>query len=386
MRVAIRITFAASKKEPLDVVIGRVHRAFLDAGLGEPAIQFNFADTPLSGLRSNVDRVLCRYPELQRFAIATSRPGIPDARRISNGSTSPAAGESAPFETLRAIAAGVPRSFAFRAVALHFHAPPFGELGIAGPRSLEITPGVLVSDTWSVSGRNRWMSASVIVEAEAGSKKLPPPPAAVAAALSACGKIRRTVQVPLAGDAGLSPALARMPGGVAGASPETAEAVQAVVLDYRARMQEVVERARLPHDLPPPESEESRDAGVVSGPRKPVLARTFKALGYTCRSESGTFTLQRRTAGNLTAELYLDVGTWSRSVSAMFRVAGLGFTARFPIQVCKQAVAQYPIGDADQWRKIVENLAALVAELDRSFVPDIEAAAGPSPEWYRAES
>lgn len=47
---------------------------------------------------------------------------------------------------------------------------------------------------------------------------------------------------------------------------------------------------------------------------------------------------------------------------------------------------QYQIGDAEHWQQIVDNLAALVAELGRSFVPAIEAAAGPSPEWYRPES
>jgi hypothetical protein len=48
--------------------------------------------------------------------------------------------------------------------------------------------------------------------------------------------------------------------------------------------------------------------------------------------------------------------------------------------------AQYPIGDAAQWEKITENLGALVRELERSFVPEIETAAGPSPEWYQPES
>jgi hypothetical protein len=46
---------------------------------------------------------------------------------------------------------------------------------------------------------------------------------------------------------------------------------------------------------------------------------------------------------------------------------------------------QYPIGDAGRWQKIVENLAALVAELDSSLVPEIERAVGPSPEWYQPE-
>ena len=84
----------------------------------------------------------------------------------------------------------------------------------------------------------------------------------------------------------------------------------------------------------------------------------------------------------------MDVGTWGKSVLAMFRVLGVGFKATLSVPVSPTAVvpAQCPIGDAERWQKIVENLAAFVAELDRSFVPDIEAAAGPSPEWYRPES
>lgn len=47
------------------------------------------------------------------------------------------------------------------------------------------------------------------------------------------------------------------------------------------------------------------------------------------------------------------------------------------------SAGQYPIGDAAQWQKIVENLGAMVRELDRTFVPEIEQAAGPSPEWFQ---
>jgi hypothetical protein len=69
-------------------------------------------------------------------------------------------------------------------------------------------------------------------------------------------------------------------------------------------------------------------------------------------------------------------------------VTGLGFTARLPLPVSKRAIGggQYKIGDADHWQKLVENLAALVAEFDRSFVPLVEAASGPSPEWYKPAS
>jgi hypothetical protein len=118
-----------------------------------------------------------------------------------------------------------------------------------------------------------------------------------------------------------------------------------------------------------------------------VLERVFKPMGYTCRGESGTFTLRRRTAANLTVELHLDVGTWSHGVIAMLRVWGLGFKGLLSIPVSANALvhAQYPIGDADRWQKIVENLGAMVRELDRSLVPEIEAAVDPSPEWYQPE-
>ena len=48
-----------------------------------------------------------------------------------------------------------------------------------------------------------------------------------------------------------------------------------------------------------------------------------------------------------------------------------------------EQVAQFPIGGPERWRQLVENLAALVGVLDAGFVPEIEAAAGPTPAWYQ---
>jgi hypothetical protein len=93
------------------------------------------------------------------------------------------------------------------------------------------------------------------------------------------------------------------------------------------------------------------------------------------------------TPGNLTVEISLDVGTWSRSLTASFKVQRLGFGAVLPLPASRRVagIRQYPVGDAELWQLIVDNLAALVAEFDRSFVPAVEAA-GPTPEWYRPES
>jgi hypothetical protein len=249
--------------------------------------------------------------------------------------------------------------------------------------------GVLLTDTWWVNGRNRSLSACTVVQADSTSKKLPPVPDGVATVLAACGKARKTVQAPLADKLESPVPAVRLPTGtaIASANPEVARAVHEVVFRYRQQLPEVIDRARMPHDLPGP-GEDRVGLEITSGPKKSALERVFKPMGYSCHGQAGNFILRRRTVSNLTVELELDIGSWGKSVLATYRVWGLGFKALLSLPPTAKAVvhAQYHIGDAERWQKIAENLGALAAELDRTFVPDIEAAAGPSPEWYKPES
>ncbi len=391
MRVALLTSFAASRKEPLVAMMDRVHQGFLDSGLPEPFVRFNFADGGVVRF-SCVDRVLKRHPELARFVTdAPPMPGLPSARRITNGPMSPAANEAVPYGTLQAIAAGVPRSFPFHGVAIHFHSPEFGETTGTPAHPASTMAGIMITDSWWINGRNRSLSSRTIVEAEPGDKKLPSPSGPIAIVLAACGKARKTIQAPIAENlpAGPVPAV-RLPTGipVASSNPEAARAVHEVVVKYRARLPEIIQQAGLPHDLPGRAEMTDAELRLRAGPKKPALERVFKPMGYSIRGGSGTFSLRRRTAANLTIEISLDVGTWSHNVTAILLVWGLGFKGTLILPPTAKAVqgGQYPIGDAEQWQKIVENLGALVAELERTFVPDIEAAAGASPEWYHPES
>src|ERR1700683_1817827 len=124
MRVAMHHSFAASKKEPLVELTGRIRQAFLDAGLPEPAIRFTLAGEGRVEGYSPIDRVLKRHPEMKRFETFSALiPGTSESRLLTNAST----GEPAEYSTLQAIAAGVPRSYPLGAAILHYHAPAFGE-------------------------------------------------------------------------------------------------------------------------------------------------------------------------------------------------------------------------------------------------------------------
>ena len=432
MFVAVFTTFAASRKEPLAEMVERIHAAFLAAGFGEPRVRFTFSDPPgslelgvvqaIAGIKrvSSIERVLKRTPELERFTREVSSSAQRGGKtRVMSNLMPGGALEPVDFEILKEIAAGVPRSFPFHGVNLHFSAPGFSDgpqlpampdvrtlstllragvdIGAGHPTSA----GVSVQDSWWVNGRQRSLSALRIVEADPAAKKLPAPPENVAAVLAACGKARKAIQLPLVTPpSGTERSRAAVP---APPVSETSDQMRAVLQAYRAKMTELLET--LPHDLPQQLEVEPAPALTASGmpatgPKKPDLVRAFAPLGYDCRGESGSFTLMRRTQGNLTVRIRVDVGTWQSAVSAGMQVIGLkdgtGFKTALTLPVSRRAArpivrgvelpGQFPIGSPDRWRQIVDNLAALVSALDRSFVPEIEAIAGASPDWFRPET
>jgi len=427
MLVAVFSIFAASKAEPLAATIERVHAAFAAAGFGEPAVRFTLTDhfaTPQSAVIeqvmgskrvSSVARVLKRFPEFEQFVrTAAVTAGGPATSRVLSNLTPAGTIEPVDFSTLLEIARGVPKAFPFQTALFHFAAAGFSD-GPEMPAVLDrktmsqlmragvdigaghpTTAGISVQDAWWVNGRLRSMAALRIVEADPSSKKFPAPPAAVSALLAACGKVRKTTQLPVVVGPATPQSLAIER--IDAESSEVGQAIRSVVRAYRDRIPELLET--LPHDLPPEPPRAESPAIVASGPKKPALVRAFTPMGYECRGDTGMFILRRRTPGNLTVELELSVGTWSNSLMAFFRVQGLvdgqGFKATLNLPVTRRAVrgpvhgvelcAQFTIGGPDRWSQIVDNLAALVAQLDRGFVPEVEAASGPSPEWYRPSS
>jgi hypothetical protein len=95
MLLALLTTFAASRKEPLATLLKRIHVAIIAAGLGELHIQFVLSDSSVPGGVSSVDRVLKRFPELERFPQQlVPYPGSPETKVISNGANSKASGET----------------------------------------------------------------------------------------------------------------------------------------------------------------------------------------------------------------------------------------------------------------------------------------------------
>ncbi|MGR4064474.1 MAG: hypothetical protein ACLQPV_03395 [Vulcanimicrobiaceae bacterium] len=381
MPTAFVTEIASSRKEALSALVERVHAAFLAEG-ETPAVRFALADAQFGSV-SSVARVLKRYPGLERFAtaapvppgteslIAAGKPATP-RRMLTNLPGSPAAGEVVPLETLVAIAAGVPRSFPFHKVVITFRSPAFGK-DIHTRLGMSAT-GIVIGDSWWVSHRERSLTALATADDDLASTTLSRGSVVAAAIMERCGKLKKTQRVD-ALYADMDPAAAQQ--AVAGKA-RVATAAKAIQAGYRNRLAEVAALADLPHDLPPASVARSVTAyGVTTGPKKPAILRTFAPLGYAVGYESGTFRLSRQRPNGVTVDVSIDVGTWSRKLTAMMIVRGPAFSAVLSLPVTRDAedFAAYPLGDAERWQQLVENLAAVVAELDRTFVPDVEAAA-----------
>ena len=376
MDVLIQYAYRASRKEPFGVLLRRLHDGLVEASM-PVGYEFAFTDSPVGGGVSAVDRAVKKFPHLAALVQTVSMPGVVmvDHKMICGGDA------DLPFASLGELADGLPRSLPFHSARVRFSGPAFG----VGP---PLAPtGIVAGDSWWVNGRQRSLLANFVLDVADSERTLsapkrtrgavpgPAPEGALAVFLAALGKPSKTNRFPMMDFKPAQP----------GAPVQAGSALAEIVRKYRARLGDLVAGAAMPHSLPDLREALSVRSAHDRHPLKPTLERYFQPLGYSCKGGVGTFTLRRRTAANHVVEVDLDVGTWSRMVTAFFRVHVPGYCCTWPMPVAPGVEAgQYPIGDVERWEKIVANLAVLSAHLDRQITPEVDEVAGPAPEWFDA--
>lgn len=371
MNVLVTNTYAIDRKATLGLLVRRALDAFAAAGIDQPTVALTLSDLPVAST-SAVDRVIRRFPALAPFATAASPAGL-----FGGGGRSLALEDASVLsrDEFLGLCDSVPRSYPCHMVTVTVHEP-----GSPAPTPLPgaaaaFQPGITITDMWWVNGRKRSLVSTFIVEGAAGARTLPSPPEPMAAALAALGKPRKAAQM-VVGPGATAPSQDTP----AAPAAEIATRVAEAHATFRQRWPEVLAGLALPHDLA---AEPPAAIGAASGPKKPALSDAFKPRGYTIKGSSGTFTLTKRTAAGNTIELAFDVGTWSNTYLGFLTVVGPGFRARLLLPANGSAEPrQIPIGDSARWQRIVENLAVVVDEAERSFVPQIDAAAGSAPAWF----
>jgi hypothetical protein len=382
MKLYIRQEYRASRKEPFGAMLRRIYE-----GLGQGGVpvlyRFTFADHLVPGMVSSVARAVKKFPHLA--SLVTTAPVAVVLRGPDPDKTGPPAiigdATTLEFAQLAQVADGLPRSLPFRLADVRFYTDEFGKAPATVKTDTSaadallhghFSTGMRASDTWWVNGRNRHLGAAYVVEVAERSRKVPLPGGALGAFLATLGKGRNVAQFPIAESEGGEKVVLK---GKSQAPPE----LVALAERLRASMPELIAGARMPHAIA------SARAEHATSPLKPALEKHFKPLGYACKGGSGIFTLRRRTAANHVVEVALDVGTWSRHLTGHFHVYMPDFQIRLPMPAAAELHAmQCDIGDAERWEKLVENMAAFTAHLDREVVPEVEKVAGPAPAWFDA--
>jgi hypothetical protein len=382
MKLYMRQEYRATRKEPFGAMLRRIYE-----GLGQGGVpvlyRFTFADHLVPGMVSSVARAVKKFPHLA--PLVTTEPVAPILKAKEPDRTGPPAiiGDATKLEfaQLAELADGLPRSLPFRMADVRFYTEEFGKApaAVATERTElgallhgHFNTGMRAADTWWVNGRNRHLGAAYVVEVAERTRKVPLPPGALGKFLATLGKGRTVAQFPIEeSDEGEKVVVK----GKAQAPPE----LVALAEKLRERMPELIAAARMPHAI------ESARAEHAMSPLKPALEKHFRPMGYATKGGSGIFTMRRRTAGNHVVEVSLDVGTWSRSLNGHFHVYMPDFQFRLPMPASAELNArQCDIGDAERWEKLVENMAAFTAHLDREVIPEVEKVAGPAPEWFEA--
>jgi hypothetical protein len=382
MKIYMRQEYRASKKEPFGDMLRRIYEGLGQGGL--PVLyRFTFADPLITEKVSAVARAVKKFPHLA--PLVTTEPVAPALRARFPERTGPPAiiGDATKLEFAQVaeVADGLPRSLPFRSADVRFYTKEFGSAPVMVKAETSAAEAVLhghfntgmrAADSWWVNGRERHLGAAYVVEMPEGTRKVPLPPGALGAFLATLGKPRTAAQLPITeSEEGEAVVLK----GKSQAPPE----LVALTERLKGRIPEWIAGARMPHAITSAKAEHS------AHPLKPALEKHFKLLGYTCKGGSGIFTLRRRTADNHVVEVELDVGTWSRSLTGHFHVYMPDFQIRLPMPASAELNArQCDIGDAERWEKLVENMAAFTAHLDREVVPEVEKVAGPAPAWFEA--
>lgn len=340
--VLVHQTWRVAKKDTPGVLLRRV----IDGGpnMGPVAIDLLATDSPLGSVSATA-RAVRKFPDLWGLARDVQLPGAPTTVR---GLSTSGTGGRIPIamDLLLGVLDGVPRSFPFHQVGVMLSWPVLEEAQLR------------VTDMWWINGRMRALTLTWKAAADPKSKDVPVATQPLATLIATLGKPKSTVRQPT-GDA------------LTTAPRDLFEITQR----YRSTLSQRASELPLPHRLA------TDGLGQPAGPMKPVLVAAFASRGYDCRGEHGALILKRRTAANHVVELSLDVGTWSHSFTGHLIVHVPGFRASLPLLVAPGS-NQVPIAGASGWAQLVDNLVVVVDDLEASFVPEIEAQAGPAPDWF----
>jgi hypothetical protein len=335
---------------------------------------------------SAIDRAIKRYPELERYRLASCRSDGITGQILSSIDVHHVTAKPCGFvspETLMELVRGFPRSYPF------WQADFFFTTGLPWQATSEPERLLPAAETWNLFAepiprlafRLNWRPSGYraavhavrsLGDAAMFDRALPPLADAATTCLATFGKPRTGLMLRRTDDesALLVPITARL---------------SALHEEWSDRSTREMATLALPHALPVNGTGTQYYPLMLS--HKASLLAAFQPRGYrysSANSGNGSFELHKRTPNRNRIAICFDVGTTSRRYSGDISVRGIrGFCcAPLPAHPEQASYSSYDVGSDDAWQKIVENLAVLTDHLEQVFVPEVDDVLGQTPDWY----
>jgi hypothetical protein len=361
-----RVVYRVEKKDDPGAAVERIERAVAQSGSGTHHIAFLFLDAVLGRQKSALEYLAKCYPIFGDFRTS--------AKLLPTRETPMITGEGVPAETLLEVARGIPRrfpfgtaTFAWRDVAPLDFAPelpaPDNSVAnlyarIAGRFGM---PGIVLVSKWGVPKRSLDLTAVVRLNSENGARKKPELPQVTQALLDAIGR-RKTDDVFAVPDADEAPAAKAAFSNVDDAFKRGHAMLMQRLPELQLETLEI--RARDVYGFESP--------GSVKEPLAQVLAPLHYAPERGGGSP-GTMLFVKRTPEGHQLRVTVDRGTWANHFLGRFEIRSERWVRAMSIPLAPGDFPghAYDLLDERQIHRLCDNLAIVVAEIERIVYPPV---------------
>lgn len=361
-----RVVYRIEKSDDPAAALERIEGAVARGGSDTHHIAFLFLDAVLRRQKSALEYLVKCYPVFEVFRTT--------AALLPQRETPMVTGEGVPAETLLEVARGIPRrfpfgtaTFAWRDVAALDFTP-----GLPAPDNTAANlyariagrvgmPGITLVSTWGVPKRSLDLTAVVRLSSENGEGKKPQLPQATRSLLDAIGRFRSDDVF---------------------AVPDPGETLE--VKAELSRVDDAFKRGRalLMQRLPalPLQALEPRARDVSSsfespGSVKEPLMQALAPLGYAPARGGGAGAMHfaKHTAEGHQLRVTVDRGTWANHFLGRFEIRSERWIRAMSIPLAPGDFPgqAYDLRDEHQIQRLCENLATVVAEIERVVYPPV---------------
>lgn len=386
---------------PAELVKG-IADALRELGVPYAGVYFQFAHSDEKVL----DRMVKEFPLLDQFRSSDASSLMTPGARLTNLALDADSNRLKPpmratdelLDGLANVCRGVPRRFPVQHLSIIFAELQWGDgwLSVVPEQYVvsndrmppmfaamqRFTSSITYSNMWWVSGRKQSLDIKLVGAPLSENANAPAVPARALELVGRFAKInsKSFTLLPLNPSAHFAPETTPF-------SEEKVRECASLTASAKTALAERIANQQLPFALAANLQEQIAAARETGVPKKEILAKALKPLGYKHSGKlggQGVIGFEKTTKNHTRLTLEFDFGTWlPRFDVPTLQIAGASWGQLINVPFC-EGIGSFAIVTRTDFEQAAANVASQLEELERSYIPALESLMGPSPAWTAA--